>query len=43
MSIPTYPNWLILKVQEALAKAGRWAAQKICEKFMGDKTCGGWL
>jgi hypothetical protein len=43
MSIPTYPNWLLEQVKEALRKLGRLAAQKICEKFTGDKTCGGWL
>jgi len=43
MSIPTLPSWLKIKVYETLAKVGRLAAQKICEKFMGDKTCGGLL
>ena len=40
MSIPAF---LIPIITEALATVGKWAAQQLCKKFMGDDTCGGWL
>ena len=40
MSIPI---WLISLIKKALAAAGVWAARKLCKKFMGDESCGGFL
>ena len=37
------PAWLIPIITQALAAAGKWAAKKLCKKYMGDETCGGFI
>ena len=37
------PAWLIPIITNALAAAGKWAAQQLCKKFMNDATCGGFI